>query len=57
MTNRVIEQAVYYPFKISSEGLSKAAQKNIQSLSELLRHPLLEDFINGLGTLTHPEHR
>jgi hypothetical protein len=51
-------QAIYYPFRISSEGLSPAAQKNVKSLADLLRnHSLLETFVGSLETLTHPEHR
>jgi DNA-dependent protein kinase catalytic subunit len=54
---REYPQAVYYPFRISSEYLSPAAEEIIQPLKKLLHKPLLDSFVASLGKLTHPEHR
>lgn len=50
-------QAIYYPFKISAEGLSEQAQGEVKELNALLSNPLLDSFIDALSNLTHPEHR
>jgi len=50
-------QAIYFPFKISSEQFSPVALKLCAPLSNLLQHPLLDSLIQEFLRLTHPEHR
>ena len=50
-------QALYYPFKISSECLDPDTQRKVAPLAQLLAHPILDTFIDELQQLTHPEHR
>ncbi len=50
-------QAIYFPFRISSENLSAKAQAVIEPLQRVLANPLLEQFTEALAKLTHPEHR
>jgi DNA-dependent protein kinase catalytic subunit len=54
-------QALYYPFKISSETLNPTSA-DIQQLVTQLRtllttNPLLDMWVHQLERLTHPEHR
>ena len=49
--------ALFYPFKISSETLSQQAARLCAPIAKLLSNPLLDEFIVALGKMTHPEHR
>merc|ERR1711974_36051 len=49
--NRIAEeypQALYYPFKISSETLCEKSQQLCSKITQLLHDPLLEEFISAL---------
>ncbi|XP_022778667.1 DNA-dependent protein kinase catalytic subunit-like isoform X5 [Stylophora pistillata] len=55
-------QALWYPFKISSEHFvfensedGKANEEAVKRLRSSLEHPLLDDFIAALEMLTNPE--
>lgn len=53
-------QALYYPFKISSEDLKPRtveAEHGLQKLKAKLSHPLLDSFVASLEKLTNPEMR
>ncbi|KAF2075899.1 hypothetical protein CYY_002790 [Polysphondylium violaceum] len=50
-------QAIYFPYKISSEQFTPVALKLSLPLSNLLQHPLLDSLIQEFLRLTHPEHR
>eukprot|EP01133_Synstelium_polycarpum_P005723 gene5723-6618_t len=50
-------QAIYFPFKISSEQFGSVAKKLTAPLEQILRHPLLDTLITEFERLTHPEHR
>jgi DNA-dependent protein kinase catalytic subunit len=51
-------QAIYYPFKITSESLSEAALKLVKQIAaELSKNTLLDTFVASLDKLTQPEHR
>eukprot|EP01119_Soliformovum_irregulare_P013151 TRINITY_DN3471_c1_g1_i1.p1 TRINITY_DN3471_c1_g1~~TRINITY_DN3471_c1_g1_i1.p1 ORF type:complete len:703 (-),score=223.51 TRINITY_DN3471_c1_g1_i1:67-2175(-) len=54
---KLYPQAVYYPFKISSEDLKPAAKKVTAPLEKILDKPLLNNLVTSLEKLTHPEHR
>lgn len=58
--NRISEEypnALYYPFKISSETFNNYSLKLCSNITKKLNHPLIEEFIQALGKMTHPEHR
>ncbi|KYQ91591.1 DNA-dependent protein kinase subunit [Tieghemostelium lacteum] len=50
-------QALYFPYKISSEQFGAVAKKIAKPLDDLLKHPLLDQLVEEFGRLTHPEHR
>lgn len=51
-------QALYYPFKITSESLTDAAIKLVKPIAkELCKNSLLDTFVASLDKLTQPEHR
>lgn len=54
---RAYPQALYYPFRISSENLGPRGQAAIEPLGRLLSSRLLGEFVRALESLTHPEHR
>ncbi|EGG13650.1 DNA-dependent protein kinase subunit [Cavenderia fasciculata] len=50
-------QAIYFPYKISSEQFGRIGQKVSQPLDLILKDSLLDTFTLELERLTHPEHR
>ena len=50
-------QAMYFPFKISSEKFTSATLKAVAPLAQRLKNSLVDHFITALESLTHPEHR
>lgn len=56
-------QAIYYAFRISSESLEQEGplppevQVRLAQIREHLRLPLLDQFVEALSGLTHPQHR
>lgn len=50
-------QALFYPFKISTEGMDLKTSSIIAPLHQRLSNPLMDQFIAALSKLTHPEHR
>lgn len=51
-------QAVYYPFKISTEGFDPTLESVIAPIKKALGSTaLLDQFVASLERLTHPEHR
>jgi len=50
-------QAIYYPFKITSETLNEKAAEMSNDIEKQLYNPLIDEFIEALGKMTHPEHR
>mmetsp|Transcript_15125 Transcript_15125/g.59220 ORF Transcript_15125/g.59220 Transcript_15125/m.59220 type:complete len:1470 (+) Transcript_15125:2-4411(+) len=50
-------QALFYPFKISTEGMDACSNALVGPLQQRLANPLLDQFIAALSKLTHPEHR
>lgn len=49
--------ALYYPFRITSEFLGTRGRERSGRISALLRNSAQDAFIEALGGLTHPEHR
>ncbi|KAK5584232.1 hypothetical protein RB653_005840 [Dictyostelium firmibasis] len=50
-------QAIYFPFKISSEQFGPLAKKLSAPLEKELVNPLLDTLVIEFQRLTHPEHR
>ncbi|EFA79656.1 DNA-dependent protein kinase subunit [Heterostelium album PN500] len=50
-------QAIYFPFKISSEQFGPTAKKLTAKLEQTLKNPLIDTLISEFERLTHPEHR
>ncbi|EAL66880.2 DNA-dependent protein kinase subunit [Dictyostelium discoideum AX4] len=50
-------QAIYFPFKISSEQFGPLAKKISAPLEKELINPLLDTLVIEFQRLTHPEHR
>jgi hypothetical protein len=54
-------QALYFPFRISTENFAESASESVAQviapLKKLLHNTLLDRFVDSLEKLTNPEHR